>query len=181
MSILLQNRILEAAEQKIESGLTPENRANYMRIVVAGQKVGLDGGPNSILASLKDSKNPLQDCAMGAINLCLLMRKQSRGTMPLKAMVPAATTLMLQALDFADRAGILKVGNPELVRATRILTNLIFQKFNISSQMLHTAASKVHAITQDPIQMEKINREAGVVKHPLASTPTPLTEADNGV
>lgn len=177
MSILLNNRILEAAEQKLESGLTPQNRVDYMKIVVAGQKMGL-----KVLASLKDSKDPINDCAVGAVNLCLLMRKQSRGTMPLKAMVPAAMTLMLKALDFADRAGIVKVGNAELVQATHIFTNTMFQRLGISQQMLHTAIKRTHAMVQDPATLEKLNRAAGVVKDPRASTPTPLPgDNDDGV
>lgn len=182
MSLMLQNRILEAAEQKIESQLTPENRANYMRIVVAGMKVALDKGPNGILAQLKDSKNPISDCVNGAINLCLLMRKQSRGTMPPQAMIPAAMTLMLKALDFADRAGIVKIGNDELVQATRLFTDTIFKRFGISKQMIYTATQKVHAITQDPAQMEKLKMKAGFTKHPLAPEPTALPEgAENAV
>lgn len=175
----MSNSILQAAEQKVESQLTPPNQADYMRIVVAGMNVLLDKGPNGILAALKQSKNPISDCAIGAINLCLLMRKQSRWTMPLRAMVPAAMTLMLQALDFADKSGIVKVGNPELVQATHIFTNQMFARLGISQQMIHTALSKVHGMTQDPGQMELINRAAGVVKDPRASTPTPLTGGDN--
>lgn len=179
MSLLLSNQILQAAEQKVESQLTPENRANYMKIVVAGMKLALAKGPNGILASLKQSKNPLNDCAEGAINICLLMSKQSRGTMPAKAMVPAAMTLMLHALDFADKTGVLKVGTPELVKASHIFTNHVFKAFGITSQMLHTAAANIHGIMQDPAKMHAINLKAGVTADPRAPAPTP--EAGNAV
>ena len=102
MSLLLSNNILQAAEKKLESQLTPENHQDYLKVVVAGLKVALQKGPDSAMAALRNSKDPINDCAIGAINLCLLMRKQSRGTMPVKAMVPAAMTLMLHALDFVD-------------------------------------------------------------------------------
>ena len=173
MSILLDNQILRAAEQKIESSLTPENRANYMKIVVAGMTVALNGGANGILGSLAKSQNPISDCVKGAINLCLLMRKQSRGTMPLKAMVPAAMTLLLHALDFADKSGIVKVGQPELVQATHLFADAVFERFRITPQMLHTAATKVHAITQDPAQLEKIKQAAGASAAPGAGQPPP--------
>ncbi len=175
----LDNEILKAAEDKLESQLTPENRADYLKIVVAGMKTALtpksDGSP-PILATLQHSKDPLNDCASGAINLCLLMRRSSRGTMPLKAMVPAAMTLMLHALDFADKSGIMKIGQPELVKATHIFANLIFKRLGISPQMIHTAAVKTHALTQDPVAMEKMKRASGFVRDPNASTPTPLPE-----
>lgn len=175
MSILLTNRLLEAAEKRIEGDLTPENRANYTRIVVAGMKLALDKGPKGILASLKQSKNPLSDCATGAVNLCILMRRQSRGTMPVKAMVPAAMTLMLHALDFAERTGIIKtVGTAELSKATHTFTNTAFARFGITPQMLHGAADKLHKTVQDPAKLEKIKRAAGTVKDPNASVPTPM-------
>ena len=182
MSILLNNKILETAEQTVEAKLTPENRANYMRIVVAGMKTAMHGGAAGILGGLKQSKDPITDCAVGAINLVLLLRRQSRGTMPVKAMVPAAMTLMLQALDLADKAGIVKVGNDELVKATHIFTNHLFAAFKITAPMLQNAATNVHAITQDPTKMEAIKRRIGMSKAPNASEPTPLPAgANNGV
>jgi hypothetical protein len=173
----LSNPLLQQTEDKVESGLTPENRQNYLKIVVAGMHAALDKGPDSILASLKQSKDPISDAAKGAVSLVLILRKQARGVMPLKAMVPAAMTLMLKALDFADRSGIVKVGQPELVRATHIFTDTIFARFGITKQGLTNAANKVHAITQDPDAMDKINMKAGVARHPMASTPTPLPDA----
>lgn len=158
MATTLNDPVLAAAEQKIEASLTPENRANYQKIVVAGMKVAMDGGPNSIIASLQKSKDPLGDCVKGALGLCVMMQKHSRGTMPVKAMIPAATTLMLHALDFADRTGLIKVGSPELVKATKMLGDLILQKSGISQQMLQTAGSKVHSLVQNPATMEKLKQ-----------------------
>ena len=172
MPILLNNKILQAVEQKVESQLTPDTRDAYLRIVVSGMKVALDGGENSILAQLRGSQNPIEVCAKGAINLVLLMQHQSRGTMPVKAIPPAAMTLMLKALDFADRTKIARIGAPELVKATHIFTNYLFEKFKITPQMMHAAATNVHRVMQDPTAMEKINRKAGVVKVPGTSTPT---------
>ncbi len=182
MSILLSNKVLEAAEQKVESNLTPEVRANYMKIVVAGMKVALRGGPDSGMAKLRRSPDPIKQCALGAVNLVLMMRLQAKGVMPMKAMVPAAMTLMLQALDFCDKSGVVKVGTPELVQATHIFTDAIFGRLGISKQMLHNAANGVHAITQDPAKMELIKRKIGIVKDPRASEPTPVPAAgeDNG-
>lgn len=173
----LNSPILQQAEDKVESQLDPETRANYVKITVAGMHAALDGGSNSILASLKKSQDPVSDAAKGAVSLCLILRKQAHGIMPLKAMVPAAMTLMLKALDFADRAGIVKVGQPELVRATRVFTDTVFARFGITKDGLANAAQKVHAITQDPAKMAAINLKSGITAHPGAATPTPLPNA----
>ena len=69
-------------------------------------------------------------------------------------------------------------------------TNLIFQRFGITAQMLHTAAAKVHALTQDPAAMAKVNMRAGLIKAPnanaapnasaAAAAPTPAPMASAG-
>lgn len=181
MSLLLSNNILQAAEKKLESQLTPENHQDYLKVVVAGLKVALQKGPDSAMAALRNSKDPINDCAIGAINLCLLMRKQSRGTMPVKAMVPAAMTLMLHALDFVDKAGIAKVGEHQLIQATHTFTNHIFKALHITPNMIHSAAAKLHQIVQDPTKVELMKRKAGLVKAPNASEPTFDQEPANGV
>lgn len=174
MSILLNNKVLQAAEAKVEAGLTPDNRDAYHKIVVAGLRVALDKGPNGILASLKQAQDPVMQCAAGAINLVMLMRQQSRGTMPGQAIPPAAMTLMLQALDFVDKAGIQKIGVKDLVRAGHIFLNHLFTVIKVTPAMLQNMAARVHGITQDPTAMEMLARRAGVVKDPRASQPTNL-------
>lgn len=172
------NDLLTQTEQKIESQLQGDTRRNYMKIVVAGMHAGLasTNGKPPLLASLKDSKDPIHDCAVGAVNLCLILRKEAKGVMPLKAMVPAATTLMLKALAVAERMGLVQVTPQNLAQATRTLTNTLFAAFRITPQMMQAVAQKLHGITQDPGHMEAIRRTAGVVKDPNASEPTQMPE-----
>lgn len=174
MSSDLNNPLLRQAEDHLESQLTPVNRADYMKIVVAGMHIALDKGPDSILASLKLSKDPVKDAAEGAINIAMIMRKQSKGTMPIKAMVPAALTLMFGALDFADRTGIAKIGKPELDRAAHIFTDRTFALFRITKPMLASLTQRVHTITQDPVAMREIAMRAGTVRHPGAPPHGPV-------
>lgn len=171
--------ILAAAEQKVESQLTPDTHESYLKIVVAGMKAGLADGPNSILAGLAKSKDPVSDCAKGAIGLVLVLKHQAKGIMPVKAMIPAGMTLMLKALAFADRTGIVKVGNDELVRASHIFKDTFLAKFGVTPPMLQHAMIKVHALTQDPVAMEQMKRKAGFVRHPDASQPTPLPDGNS--
>lgn len=172
MSILTTKGLLTAVEKKIESGLTAETRSAYERIVVAGLKVGLHDGEDGILASVSTSKDPISDCAVGAVNLVMMMRRESRGTMPEKAMVPAAMVLMLKALDFVDKARIAKIGNDEVNRATRICMTKIFEAFNITPQMLKAAGSNVREIMNDPAKMDLLGRKAGVLKAQGGAVPS---------
>jgi len=176
----MNNPLLAATEQNVEAGLDPQTAQNVMKITVAGMHAALDKGPDGILAQLKNSQDPITDAAKGAVSLVVILRKQAQGVMPLKAMVPAAMILMLKALDFVDRAGIAKVGQPELVRATHIFTDFLFARMGITKQGLANAAQRVHDLTNDPTAMLQIKMKAGVVRHPMAPTPTPLPGMING-
>lgn len=178
----LSNPLLQQAEEKLEANIAdPATKQNYFKIVVAGLHIALDKGPDSFMAKLRNSRDPISDCANGAAALVLIMRKESKGVMPMKAAVPAGMTLMFHGLDFIDRAKIAKVAEPDLDRATTIFTNTLFHRLGITPQMLHTAATNVHKITQNPAQMELINRKAGFVKSPDASQPTPLPGGSPGL
>lgn len=170
--------VIDAAEQRVESQLTPDTRESYLKIVVAGMKAGLTNGPDGILANLRKSKDPIADCAKGAIGLVIVLKHQAKGIMPVKAMIPAATTLMLKALAFADRTGIAKVGPDELARATNIFKDTFLAKLGITPPMLRHAMVKVHGVIQDPVAMEQIKRHSGFVRHPDVSEPTPLPEGE---
>lgn len=181
MSILKNNKLLQAIEQKIETGLTPDTKVDYDKIVLAGMRLAQKGGPDGMLAALQRSKDPVASCAKGAVNLVVLMSHQSNGKMPEKAMVPAAMVLMLNALYFADKVRIIKVGVEEIDRATRIFMDEIFRAFRISRPMLDRMATKVNTIMDDPAAMDRINRTVGAAKDPRASTPTQLPEGDADV
>lgn len=172
----VQNNILSQAQQTLESKLTAPVKANYDKIVVAGMKVALNRGPDGILASLKNSQDPIRDCVLGAINIVGLLGMQSRGTMPIKAAVPACMSLIIHALDFADKAGIVKVGPQELAQAGHLFGNLITKRFGISPDMIKTAAGNIEKVARDPVNMERMRRHAGFVKGPGASTPTELPQ-----
>lgn len=170
----LQNNILQAAEQKLESGLTPDNREDYLKVVVAGMRTALARGPQGMLARLRQSPDPIKAAADGAVSLVLMLRLQSRNTMPVKAMIPAGATLMFHALDFLDKSGAVKIGVNELAQATRIFGDRIMRAMGMTPQKLTALATKVHAVSQDPAQMDTLAKRTGVVRDPRASLPTPL-------
>lgn len=173
----IHNPVLAAAEQKVESQVLPANRQNYMKIVVAGMHVGLDKGPDGILASLRNSQDPVRDAARGAVALVMILRHQTqasgRGVMPAKAMVPAAMTLMLRALDFVDQLGLVKIDNDQLVRATHVFTNAMLAAFRITPPMLQHATEQVHSLMQNPQAMQAIQRQAGAPGAPAPAGGAP--------
>lgn len=174
MSLLLENKLLRATEDKIESSLTPQNKQNYLKIVVSGLKVAMQNGPKSYMAQLHESKDPVSDCAQGAVAIVLILRKESRNTMPVQAMVPAAMTLMLHGLDFCDQSGLVKVDKNVIAKASHIFTNAIFKGLHISPQMINHAHGVLNQVTQQPGMMAKIRMKAGTAKMPTDAVPTPV-------
>jgi hypothetical protein len=170
----LQNPLLAQMQDGIEARLKPQGRDDYNKVVVAGLHIALAGGPNSPMAKLQKSHDPIGDAAKGAVALMLIMQKEAKGVMPMQAAIPGAMVLMLHALDFIDHAGIVKIAEPQLVQATTQFTNQLFWKLGITPQMLQHATQRVHQIAQDPDAMAKIQLKAGLTKHPDAAEPTQI-------
>jgi hypothetical protein len=176
----MSNPLLQQAEDRIEAALAPEVRADYLRIVVAGMHIATDKG-GAMMAPLAKAPDPIVGAAKGAVGLVLIMKKDAKGVLPMKALVPAAMTLFLKALDFIDRSKIAPVGEAELVRGTHAFTDYLFARMGITRQGLANAANKVHQITNDPQAMQSIQMKAGFLKHPMAATPTPLPPGPTGL
>ena len=160
-TINLQDPLLQQVEKKIESQLLPGVRADYDKIVLAGLRAGLAEN-GKIMNMIADSKDPLSDVVKGAISLVGVLRKQSRGTMPLKAMIPAAFTLMVQGLDYADRAGVLEVDAAVVDQATEMFAETIMKLLGVSQAALQNLATQVNGVMQDPAKMVQLKGEAGV-------------------
>lgn len=151
--LLIQNTLLKQAEDRVEKTVPRAQRDNYLKIVVAGMKYALDKGPEGVLASLKDSKDPLSDSVHGAIGIVGGLRRNAKGTMPIAAMVPAAMTLMLHALDFAEKMKLITVTATELDNATHLFMDTIMPLLQVPKTKLDESLSQVHDILRDPDKM----------------------------
>lgn len=165
-AILVQNTLLKQAEAKIESQLKPEVKSDYLKIVVSGMKVAMSNG---LLQQLKTSKDPLSDIVKGTIGLIGMLRKESKGTMPIKAMVPAGATLMFKALDYADSAGVLKVDNNVLDQATQMYMDQLMAAMKVTPQMVQRMTQRAHSVMQDPAKMAKLHQMNGGAPTPPAA------------
>ena len=154
--LIMQNTLLKQVEAEVEKKVRPIHREAYMKIVVSGMKFAMDKGPQGILASLKQSKDPLTDCVKGAISIVGLLRRAAKGKMPIGAVIPAAMTLMLQALDFADKMGLLKVRAAEIDKATKLFVETLLPLMNVPPEQVAQMTEQVHTIMRDPDKMQQI-------------------------
>lgn len=156
----------------LEGQMDPAIREDYDKIVAAGMQWGMDKGLDGLLASLQQSQDPVRDSAVGAVNAVFkYLSAVSRGTLPPVAGVWASQTLMLLALDFAQRAGFAQIGPKEIDRAFRLWSNGIFTAFSITPEMLNKGKERTNEILANPAKMEQLQLAIGARKDPRASMP----------
>jgi len=169
----LKNETLKAAEDMIELRLKPGTRDGYLRLVVAAMDAAMHGGPDSILVSLGDSKQPVRDCAVAALDLSFRLRKQADHHIPLVMAVNAARALMVHALAFTEMAGAMTIGSPELLQATGFFNELIFARLKACNRSSH-GATRTRGVPQTGHYVGRIERAvAAVVWLPQADPMTP--------
>jgi hypothetical protein len=160
MSEPLTNPLLQQVQEALEKNMQPQLRTAYEKAVADGREAGLRDGLNSIVAGLAKSKDPISDAVKGAIGVTLILRNHSKGGLPMQAAVPAATDLMLRALDFLGQAKIMKIGVPELERAAHIFGDDFLRRMGITREQMIYAMHQSHAMLQDPQARQKMQAYA---------------------
>lgn len=178
----MENDLLKATERGIEAKLTPETKAMYDRIVLAGMKHAIHGGANGVMRNLKSAPDPLKACAIGAVNVAFMLLK-SQNPYPSPQMIVstiyASYTLMLQAMDVAAKMKLIEITEGDggtIDRAMRDASTRIMQATHITPEKFQKAAAAAHGVMKDPAQMQKIKLRIGADRDPRAPEPTPLPE-----
>ena len=155
----ITNPQLAKAEASIESKIQPKDKASHQKIVIAGLKVLFSKELNGeLFNNLRQSKNPAISTAEGIIGLLGILYKQSRNTMPVGPMVTAGMTLILNSLDFAEQAGIIKVDNEMIDLATEHYLESLLPKIGVTPEQLQQVLGKLGQMSQDPSIMEKLKQ-----------------------
>ena len=152
---MLKNPLLKQAQTKIESGV--QDRDAYNRIVQAGTKVIYDKATFSELSkAIRQAQDPVTEIAEGMIGILGILYKQSRKTMPIPAMVTAGMSLLLDALDFAEQAGLVKIDKAQLNKATTHYLNSLLPKFGLTPDKIDATLGQLGGTIKDPAKMAQI-------------------------
>lgn len=152
---MLKNPLLKQAQAKIESGV--QDRDAYNRIVQAGTKVIYDKATFSELSkSIRQAQDPVTEIAEGMIGILGILYKQSRKTMPIPAMVMAGMSILLDALDFAEQAGLVKIDKTQLNKATTHYLNSLLPKFGLTPDKIDATLGQLGGTIKDPAKMAQI-------------------------
>lgn len=161
MSIInAKNSLVKQVETQIEQRLKAGVREPFEKIVIAGMKYALKGAGGNLMDQLDDSKDPLTDIVKGAIGIVGALRRAAKGAMPVDALVPAAMVLVLHGLDYAERAGLLKVDKATIDQATQLFIETITPLLGLPPEKLTQLVGQAHATMADQDKMAKLQMGA---------------------
>ncbi|MCY1168272.1 hypothetical protein D9M73_82600 [compost metagenome] len=137
------NPLLKQTEDQILSRIKPELKEPLNRTVTAG--LTLMYAPAMQQNLLKQMGKPgdyASKVAEGSAKLTGILYLQSKKTMPLSIMIPTATLLMCEGLDFLERSGKVKVDGSLLAAAMKELSAYMLQLLGITPQQVAQVVNK---------------------------------------
>jgi hypothetical protein len=127
------NSQLQEVEQAVQQQVPPDLSNAFERIITAGLKIMYSPETRTMLANqLKQSGEATEIVGEGVAKLMAILYQQSKGTMPMKAAIPAAQVLTCEALDFAQQAGTLQVSGDSIAATTKAMVTYLLQIFGFS-------------------------------------------------
>lgn len=152
---MLKNPLLKQAQAKIEAGV--QDKDSFARILQAGTKVIYDKATFAELSkSIRQAQDPVTEIAEGMIGILGILYKQSRKTMPIPPMVMAGMSILLDALDFAEQAGLVKIDKAQLNKATTHYLNSLLPKFGLTPDKIDAMLGQLGGTIKDPAKMAQI-------------------------
>lgn len=152
---MLKNQLLQQAQETVEK--TVKDRAAYDKIVAAGTKVIYDKATfTELIKGLEDSNDPALEVAEGIVGVLGVLYKQSRKTMPLTPMISAGMTLLIDALDFLEQAGMATIDKETLGKATTMYMNSLLSKMGLTPEKMQGMLSQVRSTMDDPQKMSQL-------------------------
>ncbi len=183
MPRMMQDPDVMEAAKRVEATILPKHRDAYNRVVDSGLAYAKEQGPKGFRALLAQ-EDIVGACGKAGANMVAMLYKISTGSkIPNEVIAPAAMIFTLEALDLMAKAGKLDPTKEDIARATRVMTDHLMVIIGWGPKSFAEASNQVNDILRDPVRMEALNRRAGVVKDPRASTltevpdePTPVPE-----
>lgn len=157
----LEDPILERAERALEAKVQPEMMDAYKRIVVAGMKVMFDQATHAMMVkALHSNPDIVKAISEGIAALMAILYRESKNTMPMSPAMFAMVTLMLHALDYAEKTMGAKV-TPELVaQCTQAASEAVLRKFGVKPQDVNSMLQKTQGALQNPQVMAQLKQGA---------------------
>jgi hypothetical protein len=129
--------LIAKVQDAVRAKLPPKYRVAVQRIVLAGMKVMFSPETHQLmLQAIRSDTDPAHAVGMGVTQLLTLLFKESKGSMPIPAIVPGGVLLCCEALDFMEKAGMVKV-TPQIIDDTvQTVTAYLMQKLGYTPDQM---------------------------------------------
>lgn len=123
--------------------MPPELQNAYERVVVAGMKIMFDKSSHRLLLKeIQGPGTPGEKLGKGIVGLMMTMFQKSNKTMPPAVIVPAGLELLMQAAEFANKSGLMKVTNQDIGEGVDIMLNLLLKAFGVKPEQIQQMLSQ---------------------------------------
>lgn len=131
----VENPLLKQMITELEAKMNPQQKADYMPIVVAGMKILFDDSTHSMVKDkIKNSKSLVKDGAAGAVMLIGVIAKEAKGKMKVEMAVPAAITLLCYIYDFIEDSTGGRIDQGSLAKAVQTVAVETLKLFGIDQK-----------------------------------------------
>lgn len=132
-----KNPLLQQVVAQVEAQVPPELRNTYERIFLAGQKVMYSPETREMMMRQFQSKQNIAEAAgEGIAKLFAILIAESKGTLNMKAAIPAMTALLCDGLDFLEGVGEIQVDESVLAEATSEMGSAILQVLGVTPEKM---------------------------------------------
>jgi len=158
----MKNPLLVKAEAAISAKVKPADKQAYTKILLAGMKVMFSKETHQMLIKgVEDAPDKVDMIVKSVIGILGILYKQSRGTMPIGAMVLAGNAMLMEALDFAEQSGMVTIDAPTLGTATQAYIEHIMGELEKKNPGIGTLMDKAQMAMQDPQKMAQYQQQQG--------------------
>lgn len=137
------NQLLEQTQAKIlESVNPPELQQAVQTVVEAGKKIMYSEQTRDLLIEQLSADGELEEVVgSGIAKLAALLYSEYQQTLPMEVLMPAAFLLMVESLDFLERAGRTEVTADLIAECTQDVSSSILQALGVTPEQIAAAQS----------------------------------------
>jgi hypothetical protein len=149
---MLKNALLQKALATIEGQV--DDHDAFDRLVSSGTRTIYDKSVfQQLTARLQQSKDPVGDTAHGIFIVMKLLNDKAKDTIPKGVLVQVGMALLIDALDFEEQAGLIKVDNATLDEATKAFMEAAMPAVGLNQGRLNSILQTVKSTAMDPQKM----------------------------
>lgn len=134
------------------------------RILLAGKKLmyAKDMAPKLLdgLQDVEDAELPAT-IGRGVAGVIVMLQRRAKGTMPTDAMIKAATALLMEALDFLTKKGVVEASNAVISESLMSMTEVLLASLGVTKQAMGNLMTNAQSVMADPAKMDAYAKSRG--------------------